>query len=116
MKKLVFALFPLILTACGSNPVSYLPSGTTPIVNVESPLSERVNIEAKSDLLSVTNMTDVALNSVYKLFWYDLNGVTQPSPENWQNLWLEPRQSVNLPLNKPSEESANYRFYLRGNR
>lgn len=116
MKKPLFVIFSLILTACGSNPASYLPSGTTPIINVESPLAERVNIEAKSDQLSVTNLTDVALNSVYKLFWYDLNGVTQPSAENWQNLWLEPHQSVNVPLNKPSEESANYRFYLRGNR
>lgn len=116
MKKSLFVIFSLILTACGSNPASYLPSGTTPIINVESPLAEQVKIEAQSDRLSVINTTNMALNGVYKLFWYDLNGVTQPSAENWQNLWLEPHQSVNVPLNKPSEESVNYRFYLRGNR
>lgn len=114
MKKLFFALFPLILTACAGNPVSYLPSGNTPIVNVEANVAEQIAVEAKSDALAVENRTDTDLNVVYKLFWYDLDGVTQPSNESWQNLWLEPKQRRQITLAPPTAESANYRIYLRG--
>lgn len=116
MKKLIFVLFPLILSACGSNPVSYLPSGTQPIVNIEANLAEQLEVNADSDRLSVRNLSQSTVNSVYKLYWYDINGVTQPSAEQWQSLWLEPQQQRSLPLTKPTEESANYRIYLRGNR
>lgn len=117
MKKVLFALFPLILTACGSNPVSYLPSGTKPIVNVEANIANAVNVEASSEKLTIANQTEHAVNVVYKLFWYDVEGVTQAdSNQSWQNLWLEAHQSRAIPLYKPTEESANYRIYLRGSR
>lgn len=116
MKKRFFALFPLILTACGSNPASYLPSGTTPIVNVEADIAPKLHIETRPDQFSLENRLDSPLNVVYKLFWYDLNGVTQPSASDWQHLWLEPQQKRTQSLVKPTEESANYRLYLRGSR
>lgn len=110
----------LFLAACSSKPVSYLPSGTQPIVNVESPLAENVDVDAQPFLLKVTNRTDSPLNVMYKLFWYDLDGVTQTLDPNdrtpWRNFWLEPHATHEMHLAKPTAESANYRVYLRGER
>lgn len=107
----------LFLTACSSHPASYLPTGTQPIVNVESPLAEKVKIDAQPFWLKVTNRTESPLNVVYKLFWYDVDGVTQTLEPNdrtpWHNFWLEPRSTHEMHLAKPTPESANYRVYLR---
>lgn len=113
MRKLAILFTSAVLAACASNPVSYLPSGTKPIVNMESMVADRIQIDATSDHLIVENISDDALNIVYKLFWYDIEGVTQHSNETWQNLWLESKQSSHILLEKPTEESANYRVYLR---
>lgn len=116
MKKLFLFSLGLLLTACSSNPVSYLPSGNTPIVNVEAAISEKIKIDAQSEKLEVSNLTDQALNVVYKLFWYDIDGISQPELQTWQNLWLEAKQIRQIPLVKPSEEIANYRIYIRSSR
>lgn len=120
-KRFVFiAIFSTILTACSSNPASYLPSGTKPIVNIELPLAEQVEVTADPFLLKVVNLTVQPLNIQYKLFWYDKQGVTQtldPSERTpWHNFWLEPRAKIEMNLAKPTSESANYRVYLRSNR
>ena len=123
MKHSLFALPAIIsvfLAACASNPPSYLPSGTKPIVNVESPLSEQVSVIAEPFLLKVQNLTKNPVNVSYKLFWYDIDGVTQTLDLNahtpWHNFWLEPNSKTEMHLEKPTPESANYRIYLRGQR
>ncbi|QLB20918.1 hypothetical protein A6B43_04945 [Vespertiliibacter pulmonis] len=114
------ALFSAFLTACSNNPTSYLPSGTKPIVNMELPLAEQVNVTAEPFLLRVANLTAQPLNVQYKLFWYDEQGVTQtldPSERTpWHNFWVEPRSKTEMNLAKPTPESANYRVYLRNSR
>lgn len=115
------AIFSLFLTACGSNPQSYLPAKSSPIVNIESAIVNQVQVSAATDSLSVSNNTANPLNLAYKLFWYDQNGVTQSfegqyEDSSWLNLWLAPQQTQKVSLRKPTEESRNYRFYLRGNR
>lgn len=121
MKKyLLVAIFGLFLTACSSKPVSYLPEGSDPIVNIEAPLAEKVDVSAKPLALELHNRTEQAQAMQYKLFWYDKNGVTQSFEENdrspWLNIWLEPLAKMAIPLTKPTPESANYRAYLRGGR
>lgn len=118
MKSFSFiAFFSLFLTACASNPPSYLPSGSKPIINVEADVAKVAEVKAASDELSVTNQTAQPLNLSYKLFWYDKTGVTQtPHGEEttpWQNLLLAPQQRQSVTLVKPTPESENYRFYLR---
>lgn len=106
----------LLLTACGSNPSSYLPIETKPIVNVEAQIAEAVEIKACSEKLSLTNLSEIPLAVAYKLFWYDKNGVTQTfseSEQRWQTVWLEVKQEQAIPLTKPTVESVNYRVYLR---
>lgn len=111
------ALLSVFLTACASNPPSYLPSGTTPIVNIEANVAEITEVVAKSDELTVFNKSEQPLQLSYKLFWYDKTGVTQTlnSEETspWQHLFLKAKQRQGIALDKPTPESANYRFYLR---
>ncbi|AFU19438.1 YcfL family protein [Actinobacillus suis] len=116
----LFAIFSFFLTACGSNPQSYIKGKSEPIVNIEAQIATLVKVEAKSEMLSVTNLSEHPLNLSYKLFWYDKQGVTQNSdnvsPQPWQPLWLDSKQSQTLQLEKPTNESNNYRVYLRGSR
>lgn len=122
MKKSLslFAILSLFLTACSSNPASYLPTGERPIVNVEAPLSETIEVVADPFLLKVANLTAQPLNVQYKLFWYDKEGVTQtlnPSERTpWHNFWLEPHSKTEMQLAQPTAESTHYRAYLRGSR
>lgn len=110
----------LLLTACGSNPSSYLPIETKPIVNVEAQIAEVVEVKACPEKLSLTNLSEMPLAVAYKLFWYDKNGVTQTFNDDevtaWQKTRLEPKQYQMLNLTKPTAESVNYRVYLRSER
>ncbi|WGE68625.1 YcfL family protein [Actinobacillus equuli subsp. haemolyticus] len=116
----LFAIFSLFLTACGSNPQSYIKGKSEPVVNIEAQIATLVKVDAESERLSVTNLTEHPLNLSYKLFWYDNQGVTQTandiSTQPWLNLWLNSKQSQPLQLEKPTNESSNYRVYLRGSR
>lgn len=121
MKKLaLIAFFGLCLTACSSKPVSYLPTGTQPIVNVEAPLSEQLDVNAEPLVFKLKNRTEQPLKVVYKLFWYDKEGVTQTrAPDDrspWLNFWLEPKANTEVRLTPPTAESVNYRVYLRNAR
>lgn len=111
------ALLSVFLTACASNPPSYLPSGTTPIVNIEANVAEITDVVAKSNELAVFNKSEQPLHLSYKLFWYDKTGVTQTlngeTTSPWQHLFLEAKQRQGIALDKPTPESENYRFYLR---
>ncbi|QIW16879.1 hypothetical protein A4G20_07450 [Pasteurellaceae bacterium RH1A] len=112
-KVSLFAGFALFLTACSSNPASYLPAGSKPLVNVEADLAPQLEVKACPEKLAVTNISNQALALSYKLFWYDLDGVTQGHSSPWQSLWLEAQQTQSLALDKPTAESAKYRFYAR---
>lgn len=112
------AIFTLFLTACSSKPVSYLPTVSEPIVNIEADIASQIELKTESDQFSITNLTTVSQNIAYKLFWYDKDGVTQTfnqisESSVWQNLWLQPNQKQSVALVKATEESTNYRLYLR---
>lgn len=117
-KWVPFAIFSLFLTACGSNPQSYITGKSEPIVNIDAAINPYIEIEAKSDSLSVKNISQHPLQMVYKLFWYDKLGVSQSndleeSGKNWQPLWLNVQEKQSIPLVKPTEESENYRVYVK---
>ncbi len=116
-----FATFSLFLTACGSNPQSYIVAKDKPIVNIEAAINQKVQVEAKSDKLNLTNIANEQVNVVYKFFWYDQNGVSQLVAENqasagWQDILLNPQERRSIVLNKPTSEAVNYRVYIRGSR
>ena len=112
----LFLPLALLLAACSHNPASYLPSGNTPIVNLEANLANALQIKAEAASLQLHNSTAQPLAFSYKLFWYDALGVSQPTPDGWQPLTLAPQAKAQLPLTPPTAESANYRVYLRANR
>lgn len=112
------AIFTLFLTACSSKPVSYLPTVSEPIVNIEADIASQIELKTESEQFSITNLTTVPQNIAYKLFWYDKDGVTQTFNQMsessvWQDLWLQPNQKQSVALVKATEESTNYRLYLR---
>lgn len=112
MKKGFFAIFPLFLTACSSIPPSYLPQKSSPIVNIEAELAENISVQAKPSrvILSAHKAQQLA----YKLFWYNAEGVSQTTEEApWQQLSLQEKAQLELPLTKPTAESENYRIYLK---
>lgn len=117
---LIFAIGSLFLTACGSNPQSYLTAKSKPIVNIQAPAEQWVEVSAKSDALTFSNKTEMPVNVVYKLFWYDKNGVTQVAQyaaeqdsQGWQTVQLLAKTTQQIALLKPTDESENYRVYLR---
>lgn len=117
-KWIPFAIFSLFLTACGSNPQSYITGKSEPIVNIDAAINPYIEVDAKSDSLSVKNISQHSLKMVYKLFWYDKLGVSQShdleeSGKNWQSLWLNTQEKQIIPLIKPTEESENYRIYIK---
>lgn len=112
------AIFSLFLTACSSKPVSYLPTVSEPIVNIEADIASQIELKTGSEQFSITNLTTVPQQIAYKLFWYDKDGVTQTFNQMsessvWQNVWLQPNQKQSVALVKATEESTNYRLYLR---
>lgn len=111
MKKGFFAIFTLILTACSSIPSSYLSTDDKPIVNIEAPADKLVDISAKSEMFTLTNITEHALRLYYMLIWYDQSGVTQT--ESRHTALLQPYQQLKIALTKPSSDSLRYRVYLR---
>ncbi|WP_281772450.1 YcfL family protein [Haemophilus parahaemolyticus] len=115
-KFLSLAIFSLFLTACGSNPQSYITPKSSPIVNIDASLNATLDVKAKSDHLTVKNLSEQAVNFAYKLFWYDGKGVTQlaeHSPQTWQPVTLRAKETMKVELEKPTEESENYRVYLK---
>lgn len=101
--------------------MSYLPTGSDPIINIESDISEQIKLDANGKQFAITNLTQSPINVIYKLFWYDKDGVTQlfngvSESTNWQQIWLLAQQKQAITLIKPTEESVNYRLYVRGER
>lgn len=127
MKKSLLFLALLGLTACGSNPTSYLEPQAEPIVNISEALVQSVEIEAKADLLRLRNLTEQTQRLRYTLIWYDALGVTQTAAQTldfrddnmlkaqWQRLELFAQSEQSIELQKPTAESVNYRIYLSEN-
>ena len=127
MKKSLLLCILIGLSACGSNPASYLEPQAEPIVNISSALAETVAIDAKADLLRLRNLSDQTQRLRYTLIWYDALGVTQSVARTldfrddnmleaqWQTLNLFGRSEQNIKLQKPTAESVNYRIYLSEN-
>lgn len=127
MKKSLLFLALLGLTACGSNPTSYLEPQAEPIVNISEALAHSVEIEAKPDLLRLRNLTEQTQRLRYTLIWYDALGVTQTAAQTldfrddnmlkaqWQWLELFAQSEQSIELQKPTAESVNYRIYLSEN-
>ena len=111
-KFLSLALFSLFLTACGSNPQSYITPKSSPIVNIDSSLNATLDVKAQPDYLTVKNLSEQAVNFAYKLFWYDGKGVTQAA-QTWLPVTLRAKEAIKFELAKPTEESENYRVYLK---
>lgn len=127
MKKSLLFLALLGLTACGSNPTSYLEPQAEPIVNISEALVQSVEIEAKADLLRLRNLTEQTQRLRYTLIWYNALGVTQTAAQTldfrddnmlkaqWQRLELFAQSEQSIALQKPTAESVNYRIYLSEN-
>lgn len=114
-KFLTLAIFSLFLTACGSNPQSYITAKSNPIVNIDARLNPVLEVNAKSDNLAVKNLSEQAVNFAYKLFWYDDKGVSQAAePANhWQTVTLRAKETLKVDVVKPTQESENYRVYVK---
>ncbi|WP_448906571.1 YcfL family protein [Haemophilus parahaemolyticus] len=115
-KLLTLVICPLFLTACGSNPQSYLAAKSAPIVNIDSNLHSVLNVKANANSLTVKNLSERSVNFSYKLFWYDSNGVSQEllsSQQNWQAVTIDAKKINHIELMKPTEESDNYRIYIK---
>lgn len=116
MRKIfILAIFSFFLTACGSNPQSYIKAKSHPIVNIDARLNPVLKVKAKSENLLVKNLSEQAVNFAYKLFWYDSQGVTQgaETDQKWQFITLRSKEAMKVDLVKPTEESKNYRVYLK---
>ncbi|AKO45354.1 YcfL family protein [[Haemophilus] ducreyi] len=118
---LPFAISALLLSACGTNPNSYINGKSDPIVNIEAPIAQLVNVEAKNEYINIQNNSPKPLELAYTLVWYDANGVGQtwrndPITSPWEKLPLAVSQTHKIELRRPNNESVNYRFYLRAPR
>ena len=85
-------------------------------MNIDSSLNATLDVKAQPDYLTVKNLNEQAVNFAYKLFWYDGKGVTQlaeHSPQTWQPVTLRAKETMKVELEKPTEESENYRVYLK---
>lgn len=118
MKKYVLSFIVFGLVGCAANPNSYIEAKSSPIINIEADLNEQINVQAESDRLTFTNLHSKQVGVGYKLFWYDEFGVSQAldgeqESTAWQYQWLLPQEQRTIFVEKATEESRNYRVYLR---
>lgn len=115
MKKTLLIVTALLLAAC-SSPSPQLVHTEKPLLNIESALADQLEPRLQADAASVKNISSQPLNVAYYLYWYDKNGVTQafsPTQEfQYARLRLQPQQTADIPLPKPTSESRQYRLYL----
>ncbi|MDP9500634.1 DUF1425 domain-containing protein [Bisgaard Taxon 45] len=114
MKKLI-ALFisSCFLVSCGSRQPVNLLHTHQPILNIEADADPLVDAHVSPTQAWVKNKHHTPVQLTYQVFWYDKQGVSQPSTESDHQLWLQGNEKYLIPLTKPSIESDNYRLYLR---
>ncbi|KGQ69793.1 hypothetical protein A1D23_11815 [Chelonobacter oris] len=109
----------LFLAACSGSPPRYL-ADSRPIVNIDSAIAPVTDVNAGATRLSLTNLSRQLLTLQYRITWYDKDGVTQLSdwsqPPQWAQLSLQPQQTEQIGLEKPTVNSLNYRIYVKGTR
>ena len=120
MKKLFFLCgLSLLLAACSSTPSQNIVSENEPILNVEANLAPVIETKLRHNNVWLKNKSQQQLDVAYYFFWYDKNGVTQGEEPNLNapsSLLLQPSQQTNLTPVPPTEQSVNYRLYLRLNK
>ncbi|MCW9733425.1 YcfL family protein [Avibacterium sp. 20-15] len=120
MKKLfVLCGLSLLLAACGSTPSQNIVSENDPILNVEANLAPLIETKLRDNNVWLKNTSPHQLDVAYYFFWYDKNGVTQgeePNLHSPSSLLLQPNQQTNLTPVPPTQQSVNYRLYLRLNK
>ncbi|MFZ7276223.1 YcfL family protein [Avibacterium endocarditidis] len=120
MKKLFFLCgLSLLLAACSSTLSQNIVSENEPILNVEANLAPLIETKLRHNNVWLKNKSQQQLDVAYYFFWYDKNGVTQGEEPNLNapsSLLLQPSQQTNLTPVPPTEQSVNYRLYLRLNK
>lgn len=115
-KQLILWGLSTLLAACVSTPPVNIVSDNAPILNVEANLAPLIDTQLTPRNVWLKNKTQQPLNVAYYFFWYDKNGVTQgeePNLNKPSRLLLQPAQQTNLTALPPTEQSVNYRLYLR---
>lgn len=119
MRTLFLMLIILLgLSACSSSVKSPLRSNQ-PVINIEAVLAPSLQVSANSSQLEIKNRADELIKAAFLLTWYDKNGVTQRAnwqqEEQWNVLTLAAQQQKTIQLQKPNENSVNYRVYFKAN-
>ncbi|PJG85044.1 YcfL family protein [Conservatibacter flavescens] len=116
MKRSIFLIMLTALLAACSSPKPNLVHTDSPIVNITAELDPLVDVGASQNGAYVKNKTESMVSLRYLLTWYDKQGVTQladyQTPEAWHALSLTPKQRYDIPLQRPTAQSVNYRLYL----
>lgn len=123
MKKITNILlmlsFSLGLVACSNLPPNNYLVYSRPVINIAAPIAHVIEVETSKNNIRIKNQSENQVVLVYKLTWYDQNGVTQLAPWQqsiqWNKLSLAPQQTIKIPLNKSTPISVNYRLFIREN-
>lgn len=117
MKKYFLYLILFGLVGCAANPNSYIEAKSSPIINIEADLNDQIKVKAQRDRLELLNLRPIPTELSYKLFWYDELGVSQPiagrESSEWHYQKLLPQEERTIFVERATEESRNYRVYLR---
>lgn len=115
MKKVIILLSAILLVACSTRPLNLVQS-STPIVNIESVLANKIETIANDDKFSVSNVTTEPIDFVYHIFWYDQNGVTQGNePHLSVQTHLQSNQTIDIELIAPTSQSTKLSYLYSSN-
>lgn len=112
MKKYAIFLLALILTGCGSSQPVNLLKKTQPILNIDSALAPRIEASLSESSARIKNISTQPMQLYYHIFWYNKNGLSQPTLTKQTTLSLAPNEAQAIELTKPTAESFNYRLYI----
>lgn len=118
MQKIIFLFCCILgLSACSSDAVSPLSLPKKPVINIEAVLAPVLVVDATDQQVILKNTSQHNIKGAYLLTWYNQQGVTQRmdwrQDEQWHQFILAPQQRASLPLQKPTEDSVNYRVYVK---
>ncbi|MDG6881183.1 Predicted periplasmic lipoprotein [Phocoenobacter uteri] len=113
MKKIIITVFAILLSGCINRSGSLIEVSTKPLVNIDENIASMIEVEAKPEQVLMQNLTAKQIKMSYKFFWFDEKGTSQLNDTKWHKLTLEPHQAQQLLVEKPNQQSYNYRIYLR---
>ncbi len=114
MKKILALILMLSLTACINRTGSLLETFNKSLVNIDENIATKVEIITEPELVSIQNISDEMVKLKYKFFWFNQQGASQLDNNKWDKIILEPQQKEQIIVQKPNEQSGNYRIYFRG--